>query len=1083
MASVKQTGVYVSIGADTSGLESGIARAQGIISSIGGLSSVISIAVNTAGIGYSIRQFANLESELNTLRGISNATQQDLTAMAEKAKSLGSSTSWTASEVAQGMSSLARMGFGTTEIIESISSVMDAAKGMSISIEDAATMIGSTLNQFNAGADAAEHYADVLAAVTNSAAISGTEIADSMRYAGTAGAAIGQSVETVSALIAQLRNAGLSSEQAGTSIRNFMTLLQDDSKLGAFEKAFNVTVKDAQGNFRDLAQVLSEAQDNARAMGQSLSAELQKVGVNITDVNAVQILLNNGKAADKMAASLKAVDGYASSLAGTMDGGLTGSYKMLNSAMEGLAITVGDLLSGDAKTWINMATDGVTAVNNFAKSHEGLTKWLLKTIPLLTVAAKLVSSFKNAKFTLGQSAGGGGFSGLAGSQVSGNTTTSIAQRATSQEQELARLYQIQAESVAESRKAMNDLIQTEVAAGNVYDSTTRTIRDQAGNIVWATDQLDAYESHVGNMAIANRTGARTVQEVADATDNFTRRLQRAERGMGLTARAGRFLKTTLKELAKATAITMAIEGVLSVVKEMYRFFSKSADEAERMASAMEKQTDEMKKQFDMRTSEGSTTDAMQSARDFVQNSKNFSTLSAEDKAAWDKQAREYVRAGLLTEDQVNRARAGNLKLNEDNFAKNVGQGKYNEAADVANEITAKKFEEMTKSLFGFSVSQSYIAYGSEIAKKLNRGEALTDKEAAFAQDMGIAKGSARASKFAFAGDVLANLDTFQKNVKVASMTTGASDLDIQKMISEAEKNFLLNNAESLKQKDYLGAGFTSAFKDMQKFNEGMSEYATSYIDLAKGLASTSNEIDDNIKDAKARREYKAEETDINHDFGFLNVTENELATARAVAEAEAVNEHGLTKAEQDLFDDLVEQSDALAESFEAQKDKLSESIDALDDLALITDEQSQAGWDAVHKQRLKENEVNPKYNGTPLTADRMEAIMSGTVSPAQVKDLLARLAELEKNGVDVSGERNAIRDRFKSGYEEAVESLKGLTPTMSFNTKIFTDSISAAFSASSGSVNIQQDQLKELQKMYEKASQQYAATTEILNLL
>lgn len=194
MSKVKAGEAYVSISCDNSKLKSGLNVAKKSIDTFG-KSATISVAVSAVGIGYCMKQLAELQDQMLTLQGVTGKTQAEMRGLEAQAKKLGATTSWTAGQVAEGMVSLARLGQTCEQISSSIEPVMNLAKGLGVSVSEAADMVGASLNQFKMGADKASKVADVLAKATNSAAMSNTELATSLKYAGTSGAQMGQSLE------------------------------------------------------------------------------------------------------------------------------------------------------------------------------------------------------------------------------------------------------------------------------------------------------------------------------------------------------------------------------------------------------------------------------------------------------------------------------------------------------------------------------------------------------------------------------------------------------------------------------------------------------------------------------------------------------------------------------------------------------------------------------------------------------------------------------------------------------------------------------------------------------------------------
>lgn len=377
---VKAGGAYVEITADNSKLYKGLQDAEEKLEEFSG--NVEELGAAFAGLGATfaapaalgIKAFADFEQRILTLKGVTKATSEELQKMNDVALELGASTSWSASQVADGMTALGRMGFNPSEIVNAISPVMDLARGLGVTIDDAAGMLGASLNQFGAGAVEAVKYADILTKATNAAAISSTELGESLKYSGAAGAAVGQSIEDVVALTMSLRNMGLDASQAGTALRTIFLSLQDAKKAGQFEDIFNVNLRGSDGVLRSLVEVFAEAQTAAQGLGDTLAGTVQGLFGTEAATAGVSLLAAPDLTQNKDA--LKDSAGAAKELREEMESGLTGSFDALKSAVEGASIALGDALSPEIKGLAEAITKIASALIVFIEDNKDLVKTL-----------------------------------------------------------------------------------------------------------------------------------------------------------------------------------------------------------------------------------------------------------------------------------------------------------------------------------------------------------------------------------------------------------------------------------------------------------------------------------------------------------------------------------------------------------------------------------------------------------------------------------------------------------------------------------------------------------------------------------
>lgn len=399
---VRAGGAYVEITADASKLYKTLDDSEKKLKDFSDSASELSGAL--AGVGAAIaapaalgvKAFADFEERMLTVKGVTGAVGDELATLTATAQELGATTSWSASQVADGMIALGRMGFDPSQINESIRSVMDMARGLGVTVDEAAGMLGATLNQFGADASKSADFADILTKATNAAAISATELGESLKYSGAAGAAVGQSIEEVVALTMSLRNVGLDASQAGTSLRSMFLTLQDAKKASAFEDLFKVSLRDDEGRLRSLVDVFTDAQAAAQAMGDEVAGVVKEIfGTEAT--TAAVSLLNASDMRDNEEL-LRNAQGAAAALREEMESGVAGSFDAVKSAVEGASIALGEALAPEVKGLAEAIVTISGTLATFIKENEGLVKTLGKNaVGLLAVGATFTALSTAAK--------------------------------------------------------------------------------------------------------------------------------------------------------------------------------------------------------------------------------------------------------------------------------------------------------------------------------------------------------------------------------------------------------------------------------------------------------------------------------------------------------------------------------------------------------------------------------------------------------------------------------------------------------------------------------------------------------------
>ena len=210
------------------------------------LGNIISNVVSTA-----TRMLAQLASSVVTVskdfefamsgvKAITMATDEEFKALQNDAIRLGGATLYTAKQVAELQTELAKLGFTTTEIRAATDGVVALAAATGEDLGQSALVAGTIIRGFGLAATDLSRVVDVMSQSFNTSALDLYKFAETMKYVAPIASKVGFSVEEVTTLMAKLADQGIIASQAGTGLRNIMLRLADsNSKLS---KAMGGTV-------------------------------------------------------------------------------------------------------------------------------------------------------------------------------------------------------------------------------------------------------------------------------------------------------------------------------------------------------------------------------------------------------------------------------------------------------------------------------------------------------------------------------------------------------------------------------------------------------------------------------------------------------------------------------------------------------------------------------------------------------------------------------------------------------------------------------------------------------------------------
>lgn len=291
-----------------------------------------------AGLGaIAVNTFQAFEQQMAEVKAVSGATGAEFEALKKNAEKLGASTIFTAKEVGALQAEFARLGFSADEITKVTEATLYLAQASGEDLARSAEIAGATIRAFGLDASQTTHVADVMAESFNKSALDLSTFADSMKYVGPVAAAAGISLEETSAMLAVLANSGIKGSMAGTALRKII------GDLGAG------------------AEPVTEKIKQLAASGITFSDANEEVGR--TAQSALLVLAKGSAQIDPLTASFEKADGAAKAMAETMGATAQGAFKGLQSAFEGLMISVGEIIAVALVPLVKALTSVLSTLN------------------------------------------------------------------------------------------------------------------------------------------------------------------------------------------------------------------------------------------------------------------------------------------------------------------------------------------------------------------------------------------------------------------------------------------------------------------------------------------------------------------------------------------------------------------------------------------------------------------------------------------------------------------------------------------------------------------------------------------------
>ena len=266
----------------------------------------------------SLKLAVSFQSSMLKVKAVSGATGKEFQSLKEKALELGKSTTFSASAVAGLQLEYAKLGFTSKEINQVTEATLYLAQATGSDLSQAAAVAGATLGGFQMSATETARVTDVMAAAFSSTPLDINTFQESMKAVAPTALKAGVSIEQASAMLGVMAKAGITGSQAGTSLRRILAEL---GKTG--------------GDVGEQLRTLG-------AEGIGMSDAMDLVGKNA--YTGLLVLADGTDTMDELTKAFEGSEGAAKATADEMNSGAEGGIKEMLSALEGMAITIGDAL-------------------------------------------------------------------------------------------------------------------------------------------------------------------------------------------------------------------------------------------------------------------------------------------------------------------------------------------------------------------------------------------------------------------------------------------------------------------------------------------------------------------------------------------------------------------------------------------------------------------------------------------------------------------------------------------------------------------------------------------------------------------
>ncbi len=337
------------------------------------------------------------DSSMSQIAATMGTTVDQIEFLADAAKEMGATTSFTASEAADGLNILAMAGMdmkesvtATAESASLLETTLNMASAGALSLEDSAGYLTGTLKGFGDEASNAQFYADLMAKGATLANTSVGELGAGLSGISATASSYGLKADSMTLSLLKLADANVTGEKAATSLKAAMSNLYTptDTAKKALD-SLGVSAYDTNGSARDFNTVVDELSNALSGLSDEEANAYKNSIFGIQGLDAFNKMANtSADSVEKFKNGLAEAGGSTAEQAATQLNNLEGDITLLGSAADGAKMAIYDALNGTESRLRQFVQQGTQEITNLTAAFEsggieGAVQYIQDIIPMI----------------------------------------------------------------------------------------------------------------------------------------------------------------------------------------------------------------------------------------------------------------------------------------------------------------------------------------------------------------------------------------------------------------------------------------------------------------------------------------------------------------------------------------------------------------------------------------------------------------------------------------------------------------------------------------------------------------------------
>jgi TP901 family phage tail tape measure protein len=300
------------------------------------------------GVGTS---FESGMSTVQAILGIFDDTEGVMSELEAKAKQVGSTTKFTATQAAEAFKYMAMAGWDAEEMLAGIDGITQLAAASGEELGIVSDIVTDSLTALGMSASDTSKFVDILAQAATNSNTTVTKMGATFQYCAPIAGAMGYKIEDLAVAIGLMASSGIKADKAGTALRSLITNLaapteNADKRL----TQFGISLTDEYDNMKSFSQVVTELRNAFADLSEVEKAAAAKDISGKTGMAGLLAIVNSTpEDFDQLTAAIADSTGAAEKMSEVMLDNLAGSVTLAKSAIEGLGLSIFNTFSDDLR--------------------------------------------------------------------------------------------------------------------------------------------------------------------------------------------------------------------------------------------------------------------------------------------------------------------------------------------------------------------------------------------------------------------------------------------------------------------------------------------------------------------------------------------------------------------------------------------------------------------------------------------------------------------------------------------------------------------------------------------------------------